>query len=183
MSRKIKLDLHTHPIEALRTEMGIQGIRDINREVAAAIVKCVKAAGLDGIAITERNNFNHGWVASLEIGDYFQAENLIILPGSEIEIGEDHYLQIYIPDRIQRRVPFFKGKNWFLILAHPGNGTRAALQQSPTIEPDAVEKQSLRGSFTAAEQIASERIIPLVQTSDAHRLEDVGRLYTELEIR
>jgi hypothetical protein len=41
--------------------------------VAEAIVKAVKTPD-QSIAITEHNNFNHSWVAGLEIFDHFRKE-------------------------------------------------------------------------------------------------------------
>jgi hypothetical protein len=182
MNNTLKLDLHTHPVLALKESLGIKGIRDINKEVALAIVKAVKKAGLNGIAITEYNNFNHGWVAALEIMDHFPRENLVILPGSEIECNGQHYLQIYVPDYYRRRLPFFKGKEWFLTLAHPGYYQPLDMSQTGQIEIDAVEEVSLHGEFSPAGRIAGEKSISLIRTSDAHRLEDIGRYYIEVEV-
>ena len=94
MAKTIKIDFHTHPIEALRDKMGIKGVGNINKEVAALIVKAVKAAGLNGIAITEHGNFNHSWVTALEILDHFQRENLVILPGEELDYQGQQFLHI-----------------------------------------------------------------------------------------
>ncbi len=182
MTKTLKLDLHSHPIEALKDTMGIKGIRNINIEVAAALVKAIKSAGLNGIAITEHNNFNHGWVASLEIFDHFRRENLIILPGSEIDYGNQQFLHIYIPDYWRRRIPFFKGKEWFLILAHPGYYNPLDMGQISQIQFDAVEGKSIYGEFPMAGQISQERDIPIITTSDAHKLEDIGLWHMELEM-
>jgi hypothetical protein len=182
MTKKIKLDLHTHPVLALKEKMGIRGIRDINKEVAASIVKAVKNAGLNGIAITEHNNFNHGWVSALEILDHFPGENLFIFPGSEIDYGGQHYLQIYIPERYRRRIPFFKGKEWFLIMAHPGFYHPLDMSQIGNIDIDAVEEASLLGEFTPTGTISKEKEISIVRSSDAHSLEDIGRYNIEVEL-
>jgi hypothetical protein len=182
MTKKIKLDLHTHPIMALKEQMGIKGIRDINKEVAASIVKAVKNAGVNGIAITEHNNFNHGWVSAMEIMDHFQGENLIILPGSEIEYGGQHYLQLYIPDRYKRRIPFFKGKEWFLILAHPGHYHPLDIGQLGQIDIDAVEETSLLGEFSQAGTISKEKGISVIRASDARSLEDIGKFCIEVDV-
>jgi hypothetical protein len=181
MAKIVKLDLHTHPIEALKDLMGIKGIGNINVSVAETIVQTIKAAGINGIAITERENFNHGWVASLEIFDHFQKENLIILPGAELDYGKQHYLKIYIPEYYRRRIPFFQGKEWFLILAHPGYYNPLDFGEISKVGFDAVELKSIRGEFSAAQQIAAGRNLPITRSSDAHRLEDIGQLYTELE--
>ncbi len=181
MARKVKLDLHTHPVEALKDSMGIQGIRNIDVKVAEAIVKAVKNAGINGIAITEHNNFNHSWVAGLEIFDHFRKENLIILPGEEIDCGNQQYLRIYVPEYYRRRLPFFQGKEWFYILAHPGFYNPPDWEQINSMKFDAVEERSLHGEFPAAGSIAHDQNIPLVQSSDAHKLEDLGKFYTEID--
>jgi hypothetical protein len=181
MVKILKLDLHTHPVEALKEKMGIKGIPDINKDAAAAIVGAIKSAGLDGIAITEHNNFNHGWVAGLEIMDHFQQESLIILPGTEFNYSGQQYLSIYIPPYVRRSIPFFKGKEWFLILAHPGYYNPLDLSKFSGLDYDAVEAESLLGTFDLAETISRERNIPAASASDARRLEDFGFRYTEME--
>jgi histidinol phosphatase-like PHP family hydrolase len=182
MVKTLKIDFHTHPIEALQGKMGIKGIGNINKEVASLIVKAVKSSGLNGIAITEHNNFNHSWVAALEIFDYFKRENLIILPGEELDFGGQQFLHIYIPGYYRRRIPFFNNKEWFLILAHPGYYNAVDPEKLNEIDYDAVEEQSIHGSFPLAKQIALEKKITVMMTSDAHTLEDIGRFYTELEM-
>ncbi|HSW58349.1 MAG TPA: hypothetical protein VLH15_08105 [Dehalococcoidales bacterium] len=181
MARKFKLDLHTHPVEALKAEMGIKGIREINVPAAEAIVKAIKAAGLNGIAITEKENFNHGWVAGLQILDHFQKENLVILPGLETEYNGQHFLQIYIPDYYRRRMPFFKGQAWFNVLAHPGFYHPLDSISIEGLKLDAVESHSLLGDFEASEVMSREMQIPPIRTSDAHTLGQIGHAYIEVE--
>jgi hypothetical protein len=181
MSRKFKLDLHTHPIEALKAARNIKGIRDITVDVAGEIVKAVKAAGLNGIAITETNNFNHGWVAAMQVLDHFKSDNIVILPGSEIEFGNQHFLQLYIPEYYRRRIPYFKGKDWFVVLAQPGLTQPVDLSLFSQVELDAVEDHSLLGDFSAAAAIASERKIPTVQASNAYTLGDLGKSFIEVD--
>jgi len=183
VSKILRLDLHTHPIEALKDKMGIKGVGNINSEVAAHIVRAVKAAGLNGIAITEHNNFNHSWVASLEILDSFRHENLIILPGAEFDYGGQQFLRLFIPERYRRRITFFQGKDWFNILAHPGYYHPFDAEQVNQVNFDAVEEKSLHGEFSIAGQVSRDLRLPLVASSDAHRLEDIGLFYTELEYR
>jgi hypothetical protein len=180
MTRKFKLDLHTHPIEALKAEMGIRGIHEISEKVAETIVKTVKARGLNGIAITETNNFNHGWVAGLQILDYFQKENVAVFPGVELERQGQHFLNLYIPGYYRRRMPFFKGQDWFLVLAHPGFYQPIQKDHLSGLKLDAVEGYSLLGDFAAAEEISRERQIPIIRASDAHRLEQIG--YASIEV-
>jgi len=177
----LKIDFHTHPIEALQIKMGIRGVGDINKEVAAMIVKAIKEAGLNGIAITEHSNFNRGWVIALEILDHFQKEHLVILPGEELDYQGQQFLHIFIPEYYRRRIPFFKNKEWFLIFAHPGFYNPLDISQFDGVNYDAVEERSLHGDFPAASQLALARNIPVTRSSDAHLLEDIGKYYTEVE--
>jgi hypothetical protein len=182
MPKIFKIDFHTHPIEALKEKMGIKGVGDINKEVAARIVDQIKSAGLNGIAITEHNNFNHSWVTSLEIFDHFNKERLIILPGAELDLDGQQYLQIYIPGYYRRRIPFFANKEWFLILAHPGFYNPLEPEAFKNFRFDAVEEKSLHGIFPLAGPISRDRNIPMTGSSDAHKLEDIGKFYTEIEM-
>ena len=183
MNKKIKLDLHTHPIEALKEKLGIKSVLDIDKEAASAIVRVIKSAGLDGIAVTEDNNFNQGWTVSLEIAEQFKSENLIILPGAEIDYAGLRFLSIYVPDRVRRKIPFFLGKEWFSILAHPGYSSGVDLQKLMEVDFDAVEGTSILGDFPLAAEISVEKIIPIIKASDARRLEDIGSSFMELEIQ
>jgi hypothetical protein len=180
MPRVFKIDLHTHPIAALKTQMGIRGIGDISKDVAFEIVKSIKSAGLNGIAITEHNNFNHGWVACLQIMEYFRSEKLIIIPGTEIDVKGYRFLQLYIPSFYRRQIPFFKGKEWFLILTNPGSSQPLDNSALDQIEFDAVEEKSLKGEHPASLQISKEKNVPLVRASDAESLKDIGSFFMEL---
>jgi hypothetical protein len=180
MPRVLKIDLHTHPVAALKERMGIRGIGDITKEVAFEIVKSIKNAGLTGIAITEINNFNHGWVACLQIMEFFRSEKLIIIPGTEVEFSGHQFLQLYVPSFYRRQIPFFKGKEWFYILTHAvltHPGETATLNQ---IDFDAVEERSLRGEFSDSLQISKDKNIPLIRASDAYTLKDLGSYFMEL---
>jgi histidinol phosphatase-like PHP family hydrolase len=183
MSKVLKIDFHTHPIEGLRDQMGIKGIGNINKEVAKRIVDCIKSAGINGIAITEHGNFIHSWVTCLEILDHFRQERLVILPGTEVDYGTQQFLHIYIPDYYRRRIPFFAGKEWFTIMVHPGHYNPLEVKSGDGIPIDAVEEKSIHGTFPLAEQISKVRSIPVTGSSDAHQLEDIGKFYTEVELK
>jgi hypothetical protein len=182
MLKSFKIDLHTHPISALKEEMGVNGIRDINIQVASRVVKAVKAAGLNGIAITEHNNFNHGWVACLQIFEHFRSENLIIIPGLELDFSGQQILQLYVPPIYRKRIPFFKGKEWFNILVHPGLYNPLETHILDSVSLDAIEERSLKGYFEASYHISKNRNIPLVQASDAHSLQEMGSYYMEFQV-
>jgi hypothetical protein len=180
MPKVYRLDLHTHPISALREQMGIKGIGDISKDVAAEIVRTIKAAGLNGIAITEKNNFNHGWVACLQIMDFFKSENLIIIPGVEIDYQGIQLLQLYIPIIYRKRMRFFNNQEWFWILANPGLINPVDLKTLEPLKIDSVEGLSLKGKFDIAGKISQKRNIPVIQASDSIHMSDIGSYYMEL---
>jgi hypothetical protein len=181
MPKVLKIDLHTHPVAALKQQMGIRGIGDITKEVAFEIVKAVKAAGLNGIGITEKNNFNHSWVACLQIREYFRTENLIIIPGSESTLNGHQFLQLYIPPTYRKRMPFFKNKEWYYILANPGTTKPFDNNILNEVSFDAVEEKSLRGYFPDSVEISKQHHAALIQASDTYSLKDLGSFYMELQ--
>jgi len=181
MKQRIKIDLHTHPFEALLKQTEIRGVRDITRDAVERIIRSVQDSGLDGIAITEHNNFNWGWVASLTAADSFADRNILVLPGAELEFGGQHFLRIYVPESVRRRFLFFQGKEWFTVLAHPGFYRAVEKTLIEGIPFDCVEESSVKGQFAAAGEIAQQRGIPLIRTSDARDLRDLGPWFMELE--
>jgi len=182
MAKDIKLDLHTHPFEALKKEMDIKGIGDIKKDVVQKIVKAIKSAGIDGIAITEHDNFNLGLVASYEIMDHFKNENLFIFPGVESEENGQHFISIFVPDYLKKRIPFFNEKDWVKIMVHPGHYNPIADSDIQNLSCDYVEKVSLLGEFSAAETIHKEIGIKMIEASDAHTLEDIGKRFISVNI-
>ncbi len=181
MKQKIKIDLHTHPFEALAKQLEIRGVRDITRDVVGRIVKAVQDAGQDGIAITEHNNFNWGWVASLIAADFFSERDILVLPGVELEFAGQHFLRIYVPESVRRRFLFFQGKEWFTILAHPGFYRAVERPQIEATSFDCVEELSGKGQFEIGRELAQQRGIPAIRTSDAHDLGEIGSSFIDLE--
>jgi predicted metal-dependent phosphoesterase TrpH len=181
MAQTLKIDLHTHPFHTLRGQNGVVGIRDLNKNALRPLVEAILKSGLNGIAITETDDFNWGWVAALQIKEHFPDQGLLILPGREQQFRGQHFLQIYVPEEARRRYPFFRDREWLNILAHPGYYQPLDLAALAEAQIDFVEEASLKGGFAAAQQIIQERGIPAVRASDARSLEEIGSLYMELE--
>jgi hypothetical protein len=146
----LRFDLHTHPLEG----SCITKLSQITRHSIERIVTVMKKRRLDGIAITEHNDFSLGYEAAKYADDF----GVIILPGEEIDWGDHHILRISV-----------FGKDYY-ILAHP----RIPFESTNQVKLDAVEFGSKHGKYPLAYQIAEERNIPLVQNSDAHLLCDLG---------
>jgi hypothetical protein len=181
MGKQLKIDLHTHPFEQLKKEMSIKGIGDINKGVVQKIVKAIKHAGLDGIAITEYNNFNFGLVASYEIMDNFKNDNLFIFPGVEYKNSDKHFIQIFVPEYLRKQIPLFKGKDWIKILIpHAGKAT-INLENAALEGFDLIERRSLLGDVELNEGYLQTIKLPMIEASNAHKLQDIGKMYTNVE--
>lgn len=147
---KLNLDLHTHLLEAL-------GYPKIDVSVVRQICYEVKKRGLDGIAVTEHYSPSLGFQVK-EIADREGMEELIIIPGQEIDIGRFHVVELYLPKRKVR------------ILAHP------AEVPPDGVSIDAVEIASTKGRFDSPVVLDYVRKngLPTLCNSDAHYFHELG---------
>jgi len=155
----LKLDLHTHCFEAT-------GYRQADRELVGKIIQQVKAAGLDGIAVTEHYDKSYGFLVQELVDRYFPGQVLII-PGQEISIWPVQVVELYLP-----------GEVTFRFLAHPGypgdfthsvNGLHGIELENP-LHAWHINKQKVR-------ETAEKHGLLLLKNSDAHSLEDIGHFY------
>lgn len=163
----MKLDLHTHCGEAT-------SLYRPTLEVVKQIVAAVKARGLDGIAITEHYNKAYGYKVK-EIVDQQLHEEILIIPGQEVDRGPLHVVLLYLPDDIS-----------FRFVGHPGyppvqdlareldDGIHGLEIRNPTHD-DEIDQELIR-------RLAKERDLLLLSNSDAHFLSDIGKYYTEVEL-
>lgn len=164
---KLKLDLHTHCGEAT-------SLYNPNLKVVQRIVDAVKARGLDGIGVTEHYNRNYGY----KVRDIVEREfgnEILIVPGQEIDKGPLHMVVLYLPDDIT-----------FRFIAHPGyppvNDLESYIDdtihgielQNPLHEED-IDQELVRS-------IAKKHNLILLRDSDAHFLDDIGKYYNEIDI-
>ena len=121
---------------------------------------------------------------TIAAGDTLPDVTMIRPDGSAVRPADyagQKLLHIYVPDYYRRRMPFFKGKEWVMILAQPGLSVPLELDKLNGIELDAIEGTSLRGDFEIAGRVSAEKSIPLIKASDSVDLADIGKFYTELE--
>lgn len=163
--RYLKLDLHTHPFEAL--EFPSPSI-----DVVAQIVRQVKRAGLDGIAITEHEAASYGLKAAEIAREYFP--EVIIIPGVEIEVGGIG------PATHRQIVELYLGDKVFRFQVHPYDERPEILANCQGIEIKNYLHKEMDEEL--ALQLASKFSLLPLRNSDAHRLEDIGKYYNVISL-
>jgi hypothetical protein len=161
----LKLDLHAHPFEAL-------GFPSPSIDAVAKIVRQVKRAGLDGIAITEHGESSYGLEAAEVAREYFP--EVIIIPGVELEVSSigpathRHVVELYLGDRV------------FRFQAHLYDECPDILSSCQGIE---VRNYLHKGmDEDLAMQLALKFDLLPLRNSDAHRLEEIGKCYNVISL-
>ena len=166
-SLKLKLDLHTHCGEA--TSLYTPNLSAVNR-----IVTAVKNRGLDGIAITEHYNRAYGYKVK-EMVEQDLNNEVLVIPGQEIDKGMLHVVVLYLPDDLT-----------FRFIAHPGyppvsnidsqiDGSIHGIELRNPLHDDEMDEEMIR-------ELAQKHDLLLLTNSDAHFLSDIGKYYNEIEV-
>ncbi len=163
----MKLDLHTHCLEAL----GLYGRALPSAQMVQRIVNKVKERGLDGIAITEHSDRHRAFLVRDLVERQFNNEVLII-PGQEgVRFGQ-HLVELYLPDNYV-----------FRFLPHPGYPAGRWWDELL----DGIHGIEIKNGQYAIDQskalaAAQEYGLLLLSNSDAHNLEEIGLYYNVIEI-
>lgn len=162
---KIKLDLHTHCLEATTYT---QPTLDIVRRIVAQI----KASGLDGIAITEHMDKDYAYKVREIVEQHFDNQ-VIIIPGQEIYVWPVHMVELYLP-----------GDAVFKFVVHPGYPTDNFEEALPKVHGIEIENSLHdwhmdKGKLTA---LAEKYNLVLLSDSDAHNLEDIGKHFNVVDL-
>lgn len=167
---RARLDLHTHIWEA-------SGFQTPNREWAEKVVRQARAMGLDGIAITEHRIREHSFAYKRIIEEHFPGQ-LLVFPGWEIEVHPpgNHFDTYEVGEFLLPNGRVFRN------YCHPGHPSRNILIDNvQSIEIDNplhnwhIDKDRVRA-------MAEEHGLLIIKVSDAHRLEDIGTNYVEVEL-
>ena len=176
----MRIDLHVHTSRYSRSCSVLEPLQ---------LARAAKAAGLDGLVITEHQcRWSAGELADLEAG------GLTLFAGREVDMGNVHVLVIGVPGPPPRaREPAelaqaVRELGGATVLAHPLRYGRGMGLPPRKLAPlwglfDGVE--ALAGSHSPEENqaaLAVCRELGLRPTggSDAHQASEVGRFYTEL---
>ncbi len=167
----MKLDLHTHIWEAT-------GFAPLTSEVAQRVIQQIKDMGIDGIAITDHRNKDYGFAFKELVDSEFPGQ-IVVIPGWEIEVRfgperNDEYqvVELFLPDG-----------GTFRSYCHPGYPSLQIVVDNV----QAIEIDNLQHNWhidkKKVEEVAQEHDLMLLKVSDAHRIEDVGRNFTEVDLK
>jgi predicted metal-dependent phosphoesterase TrpH len=167
----LKLDLHVHTVGSPDAHTRIEDLP-----------KIIKAIGLDGVAVTEHNNF-----------DPPSFSDVLIVPGVEISSREGHIIALGIQERIPRglsadeTITQIHDQHGIAIIAHPHDPVSKCVKIARLkIRPDAVETMNADAlSFYISNWLArkdAQRFkLPEVGGSDSHIPESIGDAYTVID--
>ena len=178
--RQLKADLHTHtsedPCDSMIAHSSVMLIDEAARQ------------GYEVLAITNHDSQHY----STELFEYAMARGVLLIKGMELTYEGQHIVllnfddagEIKGPDDIMRR----KGDKNLVIAPHPyfmmSYHCRDLLDNRPELF-DAVEYAHLYTSFLNFNERAVKRAgelgLPLIGTSDAHTLVQMGHTYTLIE--
>ena len=172
----MKLDLHVHS----------RFSRDGSAEPRDILRQCMKV-GMDGCAITDHNVMD----GSMQACSIAASEGMIVLRAVEVSSSEGHILAYGIDEIIPRglsvaeTIERIHSLGGAAVAAHPHRfPSGIGLGNARSQRFDAVEVLnggSASRSNRLAGEVAFQRKLPVTGGSDAHKIERVGRAFTEFE--
>jgi hypothetical protein len=148
------------------------------------VVAAAKARGLNGVAITDHNSIaGHQEAKKLSEGGF------LVIPGIEVSSADGHIVGLGISELIPRGLPAketverIREQGGIAIAAHPfALGRRPGLVYRAKF--DAIEVLNSRAfllSNPLARRFANRNKMPMVGGSDAHRRDEIGLAYTNVD--
>jgi len=176
---RLRVDMHTHCEHSFDS-----------RTTVAAQALAIRAAGLHAVCATDHDTIE-GALQLSEIADGFQ-----VIIGEEIDTSEGQLIALFLSSAIepglnaQETIARVRAQGGLVVVPHPFSQNRPGhLRQEamdrlwPTV--DAIEvfnsRESSLGPNRRAAAYARERHIPQAAGSDAHRAEDLGLAYVEMD--
>ncbi len=162
---KLKLDLHTHPLEAMNFE-------GPSVKTVEWLLDAITAKGLDGIGVTEHFNLKYGLEMKRIADESFPDSNLLLIPGHEIMIEGEEVVELFLPNGAT-----------FRFLAHPGY-PRYSIYVDERFHGIEIENAMHNWHINkqAVRKIAEEHNLIVLTDSDAHYLDKIGTYYNEIDL-
>jgi hypothetical protein len=176
---RVRLDLHVHTTYSFDSAIDPRGLRDI----------CARR-GLSGVAVTDHDSLEGGLVFASELPD------LIIIPGEEIRSAEGEIIGLFLKEEIPPGLPApetmrrIHEQGGVVVVPHPFDYVKLKRMSSRRLEElrediDAIEAVNGKPRYWGANELAGifahRQGLPVTAGSDAHKLDHVGLIYTELE--
>jgi hypothetical protein len=167
----LKFDLHVHTVRSYDGHIRIEDLPSV-----------IKAKGLDGIAVTEHDNF-----------DPPSFSQVVILPGIEISSRDGHIIGLGVHEKIPPRlsadetIQRIHDQGGVAIIPHPHDPVCECVKIAELkTRPDAVEvinadALSFHLSRWLARRDARKFRLPGVAGSDSHIPQTIGDAYTIVE--
>lgn len=146
------------------------------------VTSLCKAAGLDGLAITD-----HNFLSTIT------SDDVIIIPGIEVSTRDGHLLGLGVSKAVPRglsaeeTITLIHAAGGIAIVAHPYDLLRSSITpQRLSLRPDAIEVVNSASflhslSWRKAEKFAKLHGLPRTGGSDSHIPETLGRACTVIE--
>jgi predicted metal-dependent phosphoesterase TrpH len=167
----LKIDLHVHTV-------GSPDAHTVREDLPTII----KIRGLDGVAVTEHDNF-----------DPPKIPNTLILPGVEVSTREGHVVALGVKENIppalsaDETIQRIHDQGGVAIVAHPHDPVSVCVKIARLkVRPDAVETMNADAlSFYFCNWLARRDAVrynlPQVGCSDSHIPETIGDAYTVID--
>ncbi len=170
----MKIDLHVHSNFSRDSQSSPKNI-----------IRTAKKIGLSGLSITDHNEIK----AFEQVKEFASEHNIILIRGSEISTTKGHLLALGIDQKIERNLSpertleLISDAGGICIIAHPfRKKTGIGEKDARILNADAIETINARlhnASNDHAIVLAKERGLPAAGGSDSHKLDTIGRAWTE----
>lgn len=176
----LKVDLHTHTAEDPEEK-----IRHTGRE----LIDRAQHLGFDAISITNHNAIS----ANGELRDYARERGVVLIPGVELGICGKHVLVVNARKDIMKARTFedlrrLRTSESLIVAPHPYFPGTSSLLWKTRRHIDLFDALEFSWFYhrhidfnTFATRMASRHGLPLMSTSDCHRLDRFGRTYSLVE--
>jgi len=172
----MRFDLHIHSSFS----------RDGTTTPHEAVNHC-KKLGFDGLSIADHNAIQ----GSLEARTIAAENGLIVLPAVEISAQEGHVLAYGIRELVPKSLSLVEtierihGLGGLAAAAHPVRfPSGIGLELAGSCKFDAIEVMnggSSRRGNSHAKKLAARNGLPVTAGSDAHKMDEIGKAYVEVE--
>jgi predicted metal-dependent phosphoesterase TrpH len=173
----VRIDLHVHTAYSADSKISIRQL----------LKWFSKQTSLDGIAITDHDSIE-GYRQLKKSG--INNDDFLIIPGIEISYPQGHILVLDIteePSKLmittEEVIDFAKEQGGLIIIAHPYrfNGLRDSAENFPGDAIEILNPTASKEENRSAKLLAQSRNLPGIAGSDAHRIEDIGRVFNNIQ--